>query len=157
MRTDAELSIAVCRYDDPRVTALVETLQGEYVQRYGGPDDDATTAAEFTPPGGLFILAERGDVPVAMGGWRAVPDDPGAVELKRMYVVSAERRTGLARVVLAELEERARSSGAARVVLCTGDRQPEAVMLYESCGYRQIEGFGHYRGAPRALFYEKPL
>jgi len=37
--------------------------------------------------------------------------------------------------------------GAEVMVLETGIRQPEAIALYESAGYRPIPGFGYYKDA----------
>jgi GNAT superfamily N-acetyltransferase len=90
-----------------------------------------------------------------MGGLRRHAD--GEVEIKRMYVVPAARGAGYARAVLAALEDLARRLGAARVVLETGERQPEAIRLYESSGYLPIEGFGHYKDAPLSRSYAKQL
>jgi ribosomal protein S18 acetylase RimI-like enzyme len=78
-------------------------------------------------------------------------------EVKRMYVVPAARRTGLARLVLAHLEATARSAGADVMVLETGERQPEAIALYESSGYLPIEGFGFYKDHRHSRYYGKPL
>jgi GNAT superfamily N-acetyltransferase len=94
-------------------------------------------------------------VPVAMGGVRR--HEPGVVEIKRMYVVPEVRGQGLARAMLAALEDRARELGAHRVVLETASKQPEAVRLYETSGYSQIDGFGHYRCQPLSISYGKSL
>jgi GNAT superfamily N-acetyltransferase len=95
---------------------------------------------------------------VATGGWRRIDygtDD--TVEIKRMYVVPGARGRGLSRRMLAELESTAAAAGARRVVLNTGDKQPEAIALYESSGYRSTDGFGHYACTPGAVFYGKVL
>jgi GNAT superfamily N-acetyltransferase len=142
-------------YDDPDVQRLVAAVQSEYVQRYGGPDAAAVEPGEFEPPAGLFLLGLLDGVPTVTGGWRLVAAN--TVEIKRMYVVAAARRRGLARRMLAELEATAAEWGATRVVLNTGDQQPEAIALYESSGYHGIDGFGHYACAPGAVFYGKEL
>lgn len=148
-------TLEVRRYDDPDVTRLVAEVQAEYVARYGGEDAAAVDAAEFAPPAGLFLVGLLDGMPVATGGWRRLSD--ADAEIKRMYVVGAARRRGLARVVLAELERTAAAAGFARMVLNTGPEQPEAVALYESAGYAPVEGFGHYACHPNALFYGKAL
>ena len=66
----------------------------------------------------------------------------GDAEIKRMYVVASHRGRGIARAVLAELERAAAAAGRRRMVLETGDRQPEAVALYTSSGYRPVDRFG---------------
>ena len=142
-------------YDAPDVARMVEEVQAEYVELYGGPDAAVVDPAEFAPPAGLFLVGRLDGEPVAMGGWRRV--GPDAAEIKRMYVVRAARRRGLARLVLAELERTAAEAGVVRLVLNTGPEQPAAIALYEQTGYTPIPGFGHYSCHPDALFYGKQL
>lgn len=142
-------------YDDPDVVRLVAAVQAEYVVRYGGPDAAAVEPGEFEPPAGLFLVGILDGVPAVTGGWRRIDD--ATVEIKRMYVLAAARRRGLARLMLAELEATALAAGAERVELNTGDQQPEAIALYESSGYAPTRGFGHYACAPGAIFYGKTL
>jgi GNAT superfamily N-acetyltransferase len=59
--------------------------------------------------------------------------------------------------VLAAIEDAARADGLRRVILETGDKQPEAIRLYESCGYVRIEDFGFYRDEEGVLSYAKNL
>ena len=47
--------------------------------------------------------------------------------------------------------------GATRLVLETGDRQPEALGLYDSFGFVRIACFDEYASAPNSLCYEKWL
>lgn len=142
-------------YDDPDVVRLVAEVQQEYVVRYGGEDEAAVDLAEFGPPLGRFFVGLLDAVASVTGGWRRTGD--GAAEIKRMYVVPPARGRGLARRMLAELEASAVAAGAVRVVLNTGDQQPEAIGLYESSGYHRIGGFGHYADTPGALFYGKTV
>jgi GNAT superfamily N-acetyltransferase len=142
-------------YDDPDVARLVAAVQAEYVLRYGGPDEAEVDVAQFRPPAGLFLVGILDGEPAVTGGWRRRAD--GVVEIKRMYVPGTARRRGLARLMLAELEASARAAGALRIELNTGDRQPEAIRLYQSSGYLLTGGFGRYAGAPGAMFYGKDL
>jgi GNAT superfamily N-acetyltransferase len=142
-------------YDGDVARLLIEALQAEYVVRYGGPDDTPVNPAQFAPPHGAFVIGEADGAAVAMGGLR--PHLDGAVEIKRMFVLPEARGLGFARRVLSALEDRARGLGATRVVLETGQRQPEAIRLYESSGYERIDGFGHYRDAPLSVSFAKSL
>jgi GNAT superfamily N-acetyltransferase len=148
------MRIQVVAYDDPDAVALIEEVQQEYVHRYGGRDDTPVDAAEFAPPGGLFLVGYLADAGVACGGWRSHGTD---AELKRMYVRSDARRAGLARQLLAELERTAAAAGHQRMILETGSKQPEAVALYRAAGYRTVSPFGHYANAPQAIHLAKPL
>lgn len=62
-----------------------------------------------------------------------------------MYVIEEARGNGLARRILAALEDDARAAGRTRMVLETGNKQPEAIALYASSGYEPCVKFGHYR------------
>lgn len=153
--------LRVERYDDPAPSRLIEAVQAEYVVRYGGPDEADVDPNEFAPPRGAFLVGYLDDEPVAMGGWRLI-DDPEstevvAAELKRMFVVQAQRRRGLSRQMLQALEDSARQAAVQRMILITGTKQPEAMELYATSGYAVIPDFGHYAGYPEARFYGKPL
>lgn len=155
MTAPFELEIREEAYDSPAACRLVDAVQAEYVERYGGPDATPVDPAEFAPPHGRFLVGYLDGDPVAMGGLRRHAD--GEVEIKRMFVAREVRRRGLSRVMLRALEERAAALGARRVVLETGQLQPEAVALYVSSGYEPIPGFGHYRDQPLSLSYAKRL
>jgi GNAT superfamily N-acetyltransferase len=137
----------------PDAALLVEEVQGEYVARYGGRDETPIVPTYFDEPNGAFFVGYLGGRPVATGAWRRRTDvlvDGSSLtaEIKRMYVAPRARGLGLARAVLAHLEDTARAAGAEVMVLETGERQPEAIALYESSGYLPIPGFGYYKDAP---------
>ena len=159
---DMGLDISQRSFGDPVVQALVAELQGEFVVRYGGPDETPLDITMFDPPSGMFLLGTVEAEPVAMGGWRRRPDVAAlgrtvAAEIKRMYVVPAARGRGFARLLLAALESSARAGGADVMVLETGLKQPEAIALYESSGYVPVQGFGLYKDFPTARYFGKPL
>jgi GNAT superfamily N-acetyltransferase len=91
------------------------------------------------------VLVLDDGVPIGMGGWRRYGND-GVGELKRMYVRESARGRGVARLLLAHLERTAAEAGIRRLVLETGVAQPEAIALYRSSGYTDVEPFGHYVG-----------
>ena len=142
-------------FDGPAAAALIEEVQQEYVLRYGGPDQTPVDASEFAPPDGAFLLALADGQPVGCVGLRR--HDATMAEIKRMYVPTAHRRRGFGRVLLRTAEERARVLGYTRILLETGSKQPEAIALYTSDGYRPVEGFGHYRCQPGSVSFAKKL
>jgi GNAT superfamily N-acetyltransferase len=148
------MRIQTVDYGDPDATQLIEEVQQEYVQRYGGRDGTPVDPAEFAPPRGLFLVGYLDGEGVACGGWRSHGTD---AELKRMYVRENARRTGLARAMLAELERTAKAAGHRRMILETGSRQPEAVALYRSAGYTDIKAFGYYADTPLSIHLAKTL
>ena len=127
-----EIEIRAARFDDPEVQKLVSEALADLAVRYGGTGDDTpVAAADFEPPAGQFLVAVADGELVGCGGWRAHGED---AELKRMYTAPAARGRGVARRVLAAVEESARAHGRRRLILETGDRQPEAIALYTSPG-----------------------
>lgn len=149
-------------FGHPDAMRLIEEVQGEYVARYGGRDDTPLDPVMFEPPDGSFFVLYLDGQAVASGAWRRRDGVPALVgrriaEIKRMYVVPAARGHGLARTVLAHLERTAVEAGCEALVLETGLRQPEAIALYESSGYRPIDGFGHYRDESLSRCFAKDL
>lgn len=132
----------------PDARSLIEEVQAEYVRRYGGQDESPIDAAEFDDPQGQFFVGYLDDVPVTTGAWRRSAvralGAEGTAEVKRMYVVPSAQRRGLARLMLAHLENTAAEAGIEVMVLETGAKQPEAIALYLSSGYEPIPGFGYY-------------
>jgi GNAT superfamily N-acetyltransferase len=120
---------------------VVAQAEAEIVQRYGFLDDaeQAVSAAMFDPPDGAFLVARRGDAagpPVGGAGVRAI--SPGIGEVRRLWLDPGWRRRGIARLLLAELEDVSRDIGLRTLCLTTGDRQPEAVSLYVATGWRKV-------------------
>ena len=160
--TSAALQVEQVPFTDPEVQRLVRDIQDEYQRIYGGGDATPIRNGEFEPPAGAFFVARLYDRPVGMGGWRFRPDVSGAggdlpAEVKRMYVVPDVRRTGVARAILARLEESARRAGADVMILETGEPQPGAVALYRSAGYTTTVRFGHYAGSPHSVYLARRL
>ena len=149
------IRIRAASFDEAEVQKLVSEALGDLSQRYGGSGDDTPVAAEeFVPPRGAFFVALDGHDMIGCAGWRAHGED---AELERMYTASAARGRGVARRLLAAIEESARANGHKRVILETGDRQPEAIALYESAGYQRIEDFGFYKDHEGVLSYARAL
>jgi ribosomal protein S18 acetylase RimI-like enzyme len=153
-------------YGHPDALRLIAEVQLEYLARYGSTDDTPLDHAMFEPPVGSFFVGyldlDGAVQAVASGAWRRRGDvlalgTRETAEIKRMYVVPAAQRRGVARRLLAHLEVTARAAGAEAMVLETGSLQPEAIALYESVGYVPVPGFGHYRDSPENRCFAKLL
>jgi GNAT superfamily N-acetyltransferase len=126
------------------------------------PGDALTSGlAAMGPPGGAFVIArieeESGEEPggevVGCGGVQQIA--PGVGEVKRMWVSSTVRGQGLGRRLLQRLEDAASALGHHTVRLDTNSQLPEAVALYRSSGYVEIE---RYNDNPYPdHFFEKAL
>jgi len=145
-------------FDSEDVRALTEAQQEEMRGLYGGEADIGPTrdAAMFVEPDGVFLVIRDEDGRAVACGGIARFDDTRA-ELKRMYVVPERRGAGLGRRLLVELEAHAARLGYGGIVLETGDRQAEAVGLYESFGYARIPCYPPYDSRSLSLCFEKRL
>jgi GNAT superfamily N-acetyltransferase len=128
-------------YDGEGSRWLVARAEDELVARYGALDDGelGLTAAMFDPPAGTFLVAcaDGAADPVGGVGLRVVAHGTG--EVRRLWVDPRWRRRGVARALMDGLEQAARDLGLLEMRLATGDRQPEAVALYESLGWRRVK------------------
>ncbi len=148
------LAVRAVPWDDPQGTALREAQQDEVSARYGRPDSEPgpkPTASDIT----VFLVAYDDGVAVGCGGLRTLDDAHG--EIKRMYVRPDRRGTGVSVALLTALEGEARGRGWDRLVLETGDQQPDAMRLYEREGYTRIPNFGYYADSDLSICYEKWL
>jgi ribosomal protein S18 acetylase RimI-like enzyme len=121
---------------------VVARAERELVVRYGflHEGERGLTAAMFDPPAGAFLVARRGDAtgpPLGGVGLRAVDPDlhPTVGEIRRLWVDPAQRGQGIARRLMAALEDTARDMGLTALRLVTGEHQPEAIALYQSTGW----------------------
>lgn len=143
--------------NDARVIALMDAQEAELTALYDG---DPTQSEPFDPrtlagEGSVLLAVQHGPELIACGALRRW--DAHTAEVKRMYTVPQARGQGRARRVLNALISRGRALGYARLVLETGDRQPDAIALYERAGFTRIPNFGYYAGIESSVCYELPL
>ncbi|MET8092937.1 GNAT family N-acetyltransferase [Micromonospora sp. NPDC005220] len=136
---------------DPEIAAMVTAQQRELREADGGLDGQV-----FVPHDDVRYLAVvvNGRA-VACGGLQTI--DAETSEVKRMYVRPGYRGRGIARQLLAALEECAFRQGHSVVCLETGTYLPAAIALYTSCGYQQIPVYGEYVGNPYSVCFAKRL
>jgi putative acetyltransferase len=140
--------------DHPDFVAMVRLLDADLAHRDGA---DHTFYAQFNKIDKIrhAVVAYQDKAPMGCGAIKAFGDN--AMEVKRMYVSLASRKTGVASKILDELEKWTRELSYTRCVLETGKRQPEAIALYLKQGYRQIPNYGQYIGIENSLCFEKKL
>lgn len=97
------------------------------------------SASEFDAPSGCFLLAYLREEPVACGGVRHRAGEPS--EVKRMWVSETARGLGIGGRLLEWLEARARAAGARAVRLDTNQALVEAIGMYRSRGYVEVDPF----------------
>ncbi|MET0927885.1 MAG: GNAT family N-acetyltransferase [Aeromicrobium sp.] len=144
-------------FDHPDAVALRDAMVAEVTQLYSTQRDAGTggvPTAIDEPTVLVTLVAYDGDRPVAHAVLRRLGDE---VEIKRMFVCPDARGKGAADALMRELEAAARTSGAMRVILHTGDRQLAAIRTYERHGYTPIPVYEPYVGMSESLCFEKIL
>jgi GNAT superfamily N-acetyltransferase/ketosteroid isomerase-like protein len=155
-----EHTVDIEPFDSPEALELRAELEADLAHRYGGDTEPGVKPTEETVL--AFLVARDGDgAPVGCGALLELGDTQGgiggAAEIKRMFVRPGQRGRGLSRRLLEALEREALRRGFDRVRLETGERQPEAMGLYRSAGYEEIEKYGPYRDAPLSRCFERRL
>ena len=147
------ITITEVPWDDPQATTLREAQRAEIDALYGPGSEPgvAPSAADIA----VFLIAHVADEPVGCGALR--PLEPGAAELKRMYVVPEWRGRGVSGAVLSALEQAAAARGWRTLRLETGPEQTAAIRFYERSGYAPIPGFGAYADEPTSHCYQREL
>jgi len=94
---------------------------------------------EVRPPAGEFFVAYLHGEPVGCG---AVKHHPGAItDIKRMWISPSARGLGLGRRLLEHLEGAARARGARVAHIETSASLTEALALYRSAGWVEVQPF----------------
>ena len=155
------MSQAVTIAPEPAAGADAQYCLGEYYRELqerfdGGFDPELSLVPsldEFAPPCGTFLLVRLNGDPVGCGGLKPISSE--AAYLKRMWIAPGARGLGLARRLLAALEESARAIGYSIVRLETNKSLIEAQRLYRSAGYAEVAPFNDEKYAHH--WFEKRL
>ena len=129
---------------DPRqaeVRRLIEDLDRLQLSLYPAESNHLLDIETLAGPDIRFLSASMNGEIVGCGCIRLLDDH---AEVKRVYVDPRARGKGLARAIMARLEEEALATGRTIARLETGIHQPEALGLYEALGYSRRQYFGDY-------------
>ena len=145
IRTDSE---------NPDFQTLIKELDSDLNSRYGDLQlqYNAYNKVDLIKH---VVIAYKDDLPIGCGCFKIVDDH--SVELKRMFVKSSYRGTGISGSILSELEQWVQDYGFKRIILETGLKQPEAIQFYQKHGYLKIPNYGQYIDNPNSLCMEKIL
>ena len=124
---------------------------GEYRPTLPGPD-------AFRAPDGVLLLAEHAERGlIGCGAIRRIADGPHGVrfEVKHVYTRPTARGLGAGRLLVEELESRARAWGARELVLDTHHTLEAAAALYARAGFGPIDAYNDNPNADR--WYGKTL
>jgi GNAT superfamily N-acetyltransferase len=153
-------------WDDPRAVELRRQMDAEMTARYANPGAppepaeitarrNASLAVDPADVRATVLVLDADGTPLAHAVLRELRGD---WEVKRVIVAEAARGRGIGRILMGRLEELAREAGVRRLILQTGNRQPDAVALYEKIGYTPIPIYEPYvETIPFSLCYEKAI
>ncbi|MET4782187.1 GNAT family N-acetyltransferase [Glaciihabitans sp. UYNi722] len=142
-------------WDDPDAIALRDAQRAEIAERYGTPDSEPGVAPSAADISVFFVVFDDDGAAIGCGGLRQLDDTEA--EIKRMFVQPESRGTGASTAILERLEQEGRVRGLGRLVLETGNRQPDAIRFYQRQGYTRIPNFGYYVDSAISLCFAKPL
>ncbi|MFD0865964.1 GNAT family N-acetyltransferase, partial [Tessaracoccus lubricantis] len=132
------LSFRATHSTDPEAARLLAAYFAERVSGWQGQDTTyQPKPADFSR--GALLVAEKDGEAIGVGGIRPVAGH--GMEVKHLYVAPEGRGTGAGRALLRELERRAVSLGAHRMVLDTNADLESANRLYRAEGYQSVEPF----------------
>lgn len=121
----------------------LESYYAEIDERFEtGFDLDAALPVgvdDMRPPAGLLLVARLRGAPIGCGALKL--GNPRIAEIKRLWVDGSARGLGLGRRLLTALEALAVEHGRSSVRLDTNASLYEAIALYRSTGYVEIEAF----------------
>ncbi len=149
------IAIDITHWDHPDGTRLRTAQRTELDARYGCEDHEPGTLPSAETMAVFLVARDEHGEAIGCGGLRLI--EPGAAEIKRMYVAPEARGTGVAVALLRALEDRAREHGVSRMLLETGTGQPDAIRFYRREGYEPIENFGPYRGEAISRCFARDL
>lgn len=138
-----EVALVTADPTDPRAITCLEAYYAELAARFNQGFDVSLSAdpdaADMRAPRGTFLLALSDGLPLGCAGLKGT--DKGYAEVKRLWVSPAARGMGLARRLMAAVEDAARDLGITCLRLDTNSALPEAVALYQNAGWAEIERF----------------
>jgi len=140
--------------DDPDFAMLTGELDTELRERY------QDLMKVYDPHNVIekidtVIIASMDGQLVGCGCFKRFNDD--AAEIKRMFVRKTCRGLGVSGAILTELETWATEKGFIIAILETGDKNIEALGLYQKSGYRPMPNYGPYVNLASSFCFRKRL
>ncbi|MGH9579036.1 MAG: GNAT family N-acetyltransferase [Terriglobales bacterium] len=144
-----------CLPSEPRCLELLERLDAYLAALYAPEQNHILSVSQLLAPEVSFVAARDLDAVVGCGA--LVRRGREYAEIKRMFVDPGARGKRIGKRILQHLESLATDEGFTVLRLETGNRQPEALALYERAGYRRTGPFGEYGPNETSVFMQKTL
>ena len=144
----------ILKINPAEAASLIDALDDYASALYPAESNHLDSLDTLSNKNVTMIGAMEGETILAIGAVKAFKDYG---EIKRVFVPAVHRGKGLAKMIMAALEQILidRSIGYAK--LETGIHQHEAIGLYHGLGYHDCPPFGPYRPDPLSVFMSKQL
>ncbi|MEJ8670772.1 GNAT family N-acetyltransferase [Streptomyces sp. NBC_01614] len=137
----AGITVALVDGAAPDARSCLDAYAADLDERFpeGFDKDDLVRPEEVSGDAGAFFVAYEERRPVGCGALRRL--EPGVGEIRHVWVHPDARRMGLARRLLAALEQEASARHLTAVRLDTHAALTEAQAMYRACGYTDIPAY----------------
>jgi len=139
----------------PEARAMIEALWEEIETRYGFKAPNPFDPVSFEGTRSGFWIAFVNNEPV--GSIAIAPLSEHEAELDIMYVAPFFRGSGIAKELMASLEQHAKENDLIIIKLRAGLPQPEALRFYQKMGFTRIPAFGKWINDSTAICFEKKI
>ncbi len=151
------MAITIERADPKSPEILPLLLDGErYSASLYPAESNHILPVETLRAANVHFVVARNDSSAIVGTAALVLFD-GWAEVKRMWIVPAERGKGISKTLLDDLESRAREEGVSLLRLETGVKNDAALAVYARAGFESCAPFADYAPDPLSVFMQKTI
>lgn len=140
----------------PEITAMIHILDKYMGELYPAESNHLVDVNTLAHPSVHFFGVKLNGRFVGCG---AIMEKAGEyTEVKRIYIDPVARGHGLGRKMVDRLAAESEARGFKTMRLETGISQPEALGLFEACGFKRCGAFGDYPSDdPYSVFMERKI
>ncbi len=146
--------IKIVEIDPRQAKGLIEKLDRYQASLYPSESNHLDSLDVLCNESVTMVGAMENNLLLAIGAVK-IFNDYG--ETKRVYVPENHRGKGLAKQLMATLEQKLIEKSIPYAKLETGIYQYEAIGLYQQLGYKECQPFGSYSVDPLSVFMSKIL
>ena len=146
--------INIVEIDPGQAVHLIEELDAYQASLYPAESNHLDSLDTLRNANVTMLGAKQNSHILAIGAVKIFKDYG---EIKRVFVPEIHRGKGLAKKLMASLEQILIDRSVRAAKLETGIHQHDAIGMYRKLGYRDCRPFGSYRPDPLSLFMSKDL
>ncbi|VDM52045.1 unnamed protein product [Angiostrongylus costaricensis] len=125
----------------------INLLNQEWPRSYTAREHSQAKSSRSTPPMSFLLIQNDTDKLIGHARLCLIPNRPNSCWIESVIVTKDCRGVGLGKLLMASLEDAAKSFGFKEVYLCTKNE----VIFYERCGYEKCDPILHSTTATSAF------